>query len=495
MSSAAARTAAPPSPLLQQAFAAHQQGNLAVAEAGYLQVLAAEPGNADAHHMLGLVYKKNGQCDLAESHIKQALTLHPTLAAAHYNLGNLMADQGRVDEAVQCFKSAIAHEGNYPEAYYGLGNMFRERQELRVAVASFNFALRLKPDYMEALHNRANVLRDLGQVDESVADLMRVVAIAPQLPEAHYNLALGLFMQGQYASGAEHYAWRFKTKGFSSPDRKLPQPLWDGAPAPDKTLLLYSEQGLGDTLQFIRYAQAVSRRVGKLIIEVPAPLVRIISLATAGFAEVVVQTTAPPAHNIQMPLMSLIGLMEVDATPYLKPDAERVKLWQTALAGKPGLKVGLNWQGNPNAKVDRGRSIPLKAYEPLFGVKGLRFISLQKNAGAEQLHDLPVSMNIETLGEGFDSGPDAFMDSIAVLQNLDLFITTDTALAHLAGGLGCPTWLLLKAVPDWRWGLSGELTHWYKSVKLFRQTEAGDWSGPIQAMVRNLESWQSAKTK
>lgn len=478
--------------LLQQAFASHQAGALEQAAQGYLAVLELEPEQADAHHMLGLVYKSAGQLEAAERHIKQAILLRPTAAPMHYNMGNLMSGQGRVDEAVACYKNAIACEGNYPEAYYGLGNMLRERDELRAAAAAFDLALRLKPDYAEARHNRANVLRDLCRPEEAVAELRQVLQLRPAMPEAHYNLALSLFLLGRYEEGAPHYAYRFKTPGFGTPERVCAQPLWQGAPLPDKTLLIHSEQGLGDTLQFMRYVWPACARVGQVIFEVPPPLVRIVSDALGDLALVVAQGTALPPFDAHIPLMSLLGLLPAPtARPYLTPQPARVAQWQARLEGRPGVKVGINWQGNPNARIDRGRSVPLAAYAPLLALPGFRFISLQKNAGSEQLAALPSHLKVETLGDDFDAGADAFLDSAAVLAGLDLFITTDTALAHLAGVVGCPTGLLLKQVPDWRWGLAGELTHWYEKTNLFRQQEPGDWDGPIQAMVRLLESWHS----
>lgn len=483
---------------LTRAFAAHRDGKLDKAEAGYREVLELDPLQPDAMHMLGLIHKNRGELDEAERCIRRSIELRPEFAAAHYNLGNLLADQGRSEEATASYKSVIAQQNNYPEAYYGLGNVLRERGDYKAAAASFGLAVLIKPDYMEARHNRANMLRELGKVEESITELEKVVAMAPDLPEAHYNLALSLFMAGRYAAGKKHYDWRFKTKGFSSPDRKLKQPLWDGTAMPTKTLLLYAEQGLGDTLQFIRYARVVRPRVGQLIVEVPANLQMIVAQALGELAYVVVQGKPLPPFDVQAPLLSLVGIfgdeMQTPVVfPYLKAEPERVAAWGQKLQGKPGLKVGINWQGNPAARIDRGRSVPLQLLKPLFAVPGVRFISLQKNAGTEQLQDLPAGMNIETLGTEFDAGPDAFLDAAAVLRNLDLFITSDTALAHLAGALECPTWLLLKRVPDWRWGLNGDVTHWYKKTKLFRQTEPGEWSAPIQAMARALESWQSGK--
>lgn len=476
---------------LTRAFGAHRDGKLDKAEAGYREVLELEPFHPDALHMLGLILKNKGELNEAERLIRQAITLRPKMAAAHYNLGNLLSERGNPDGAAACYKAAIAADSSYAEAYYGLGNMLRERGDYKASVASFGLAIMARHDYAEARHNRANVLREMGKLEDSIRDLQRVVEERPDMAEGHYNLALSLFAAGRYEEGAPHYDWRFKTKGFSSPMRNFKQPLWNGEPQPGKTALLYAEQGLGDTLQFIRYARLVRPRIGQLIVEVPAKLVRLISDALGELAFVVAAGKPLPPFDLQAPLLNLLGRVEDGIVfPYLKPQPERVALWASRLGTAPGFKVGINWQGNPAAKIDKGRSLPLATLAPLAMVPGVRLVSLQKNEGAEQLADLPAGMNVETLGDDFDSGPDAFLDAAAVMQNLDLFITTDTALAHLAGALARPTLLLLKHVPDWRWGLTGELTHWYKNTKLLRQNSPGDWSDPIQGMVRIVESWQ-----
>ena len=488
---------APVQDVLAKAFAAHQQGQLEQAESMYYDVLQVTPDHPDALHLLGMIGKSRGQLDLAEKLIRRSVAVRPDFAAAHYNLGNVLRDRGQLDEAAAAYRGALARNPDYAEAAYALGNLLRDQEALDGAIDMFTQALAARPDYYEARHNRANALRELGRVEESIADLQQVVAQVPDLPEAHYNLALSLFMCGRYQEGGPHYEWRWKTKGFSSPRRHFSQPQWDGRVQPAATLLVYAEQGLGDSLQFIRYLTVARSRVARLVVEVPASLVRLFTYSFGDIAQFIAQgQTLPPFdyHIAMLSLPWLVGVCGEQALthkPYLRAEPEKIKQWQGVIQGYPGLRVGINWQGNPQAKIDKGRSLPLRLLAPVAEIKGISLISLQKNAGTEQLADLPPGMRVNTLGPEFDSGPDAFLDAAAVLSQLDLFITTDTALAHLAGAIGCSTLLLLKKVPDWRWGLQGGGAHWYSSMQLFRQDKAGQWGAPIAALISHIISCQN----
>jgi Tfp pilus assembly protein PilF len=485
-------TQAPPSVLQQKlaaAFAAHQQGRYEQAEAGYFDVLEEMPNHADALHLLGLVGKARGNYETAEKLIRRAIEVRPNFASQYYNLGNLLCERSRFAEAAQAYRDALRHQPNYPEAYYAIGNLERDAGQLEAADQAFAKAYGQKPSYYEAKHNRANVLRELGRAEEAVALLREVLEQVPDLAEAHYNLALSLFTLGRYVEGGPHYEWRWKSKGFTSPARGLTQPKWNGQPLPHSTLLLYAEQGLGDTLQFIRYLELAKARVGQVLVEVPAPLHRLLTRSLGHLATFIKQGQSLPPFDVQLPLLSLHGLFDAACPPaYLQAEPEKLAAWQQALGHHTGLTVGINWQGNPNAKVDKGRSLPLRLLAPLSQIPAIRLVSLQKNAGIEQLASLPAGMRVVTLGENYDAGPDAFLDAAAVLKALDVFVTTDTALAHLAGALGVKTALLLKAVPDWRWGLSGGLTHWYKTLYLFRQPEPGNWDSAITALASWLQS-------
>ena len=471
--------------VLQRALAAHQAGKLDEAERGYYAALETVPNHPDALHLLGLVSKARGDLKSAKILITRAIGVRPDMAAQHYNLGNVLAAEGDFAGAAVAYREAVRVQPSCAEAWYALGNQQRETGDFAGAAQSFRQALASKPDYYEARHNLANMLKELGDAAGAVTELQAVLQQVPDLAEAHYNLALSHFMLGQYREGGAHYEWRWQAKGFTAPARRFAQPKWDGTAQPHKTLFVYAEQGLGDTLQFVRYLHLVRPKVAQLVVEVPKSLIRLLK-PFADLAYFVPQGGVLPPFDCQIAMMSLpflTGQASYANGAYLKAEPERVDYWREKLAG-PGLKVGINWQGNPVAKIDKGRSFPLRMLKSL-AQPGVRLVSLQKNAGVEQLPEFP---EVETLGEEYDSGPDAFLDAAAVLENIDLFVTSDTALAHLAGALGRPGCVLLKHVPDWRWGLSGETCSWYPSLKLLRQKMPGDWSGPIASLRESLHS-------
>ena len=268
--------------------------------------------------------------------------------------------------------------------------------------------------------------------------------------------------------------------------RRLAQPLWSGAqPLAGRSIYVYAEQGLGDTLQFCRYVHLLRARGAAVVLAVQRPLRELLACLGSEI-EVIGDDAPPPATDFQIPLMSLplaLGTRPetIPATvPYLSAQAADVDRWRERI-GRDGLRVGIAWAGNAT-HLDLGRFFELAALAPLAAIPGIRLISLQKGRGVEQLAGLPTGMRVETLGADFDAGPAAFLDSAAVLACIDVLLTPDTALAHLAGALGHPAWVLLKQVPDWRWGLESTTTPWYPTLRLFRQPRRGDWSGAIDAV-------------
>ncbi len=268
----------------------------------------------------------------------------------------------------------------------------------------------------------------------------------------------------------------------------LERPRWSGEDISDKTLLICCEQGLGDTLQFVRYVPRVVARAKQVIFWVQPALKAL--LRDIDGATLIGMDERPPAFDVYCPLLSLprvfattLATIPADA-PYLGADAAAVARWRSRL-GQEGFRIGVAWQGKPGVNVDLGRSIPLTAFAPLARTPGVRLISLQKNHGVEQIAALPDGMRVETLGPDFDNGEGAFLDAAAVMMNLDLVVTSDTAIAHLAGALARPTWVALKSCPDWRWMLGGA-SPWYPTMRLFRQSAAGDWDGVFAQMAREL---------
>ncbi len=427
------------------------------------RILAQMPDNPSALNVLGTSLRLQGKLIEAEEAFRHLWEVAPQDADSHYNLGVILQDLWRLEEALACYDAAIA------------------RCDTRAAY----------------FVNRGAALLKLHRVAEAERNYDRAVALDPTLAEAHYNLAICRFLMGDLAGGAEQYEWRLKvTEDVLSGPRPMDKPLWDGTPALDKTVLLHSEQGLGDMIQFVRLVRAVHAMVGTVVLEVQRPLVPLFRDSFPGLT-ILAKGETPPPFDMHAPLMSLMHRLKLtmddlpaSPVPYLKADPERVQQWAARLNTKPGRKIAIAWQGNPKSKVDRGRSIPLKLLEPILRLPGVRFIALQKNEGAEQLDLLPPELRgrIETLGPEFDSGPGAFLDTVAVMENCDLVLTTDTAIAHIAGGLGRPTWTMLKFTPDWRWCLRGSACGWYPTMRLFRQTSDGDWAGVVDAVVSELKA-------
>jgi hypothetical protein len=288
-------------------------------------------------------------------------------------------------------------------------------------------------------------------------------------------------LQGDFALGLPLYEWRKQLKPPIEA-RFYPQPLWNGTQdIKGRTVFVYIEQGLGDTIQFYRFVGALLARGAHVILAVQDALLRLLENASPG-VELVGARVVPPAFDYHIPLMSLplaLGLTPRTipaAVPYLKAEPERVARWRSQI-GEKGYKIGISWQGARGGVTSR--AVPLRCFAPLAAIPGVRLISLQKGFGTEQLVTLPM---VESLGQDFDSGPDAFLDSAAVMQNLDLVITLDSALAHLAGAMGRPIWVALKQVPDWRWFLGRGDSPWYPGMRLFRQKTDGDWVGVFADM-------------
>lgn len=327
--------------------------------------------------------------------------------------------------------------------------------------------------------NLALALRDKGMLNAAIGTNRNAIAIRPDYPEAHFNLSLVLLTAGQFLDGWQEYEWRWRGGIKELKPQEFKKPRWQGEDPTGKTLLLYAEQGLGDTLQFARFVSQLAMRGARVILVIPRELVALMR-SLPGVAAVVTGGDKIPSYDFHLPLMSVpsvLGTTEQDLPgeiPYLLADPERVRAWRERL-GREGFKVGIVWQGRPDVKIDKGRSVPLRSFAPIADQPGVRLISLQKKHGLDQMDALPQGMKVETLGADFDAGSDAFLDTAAVMMSLDLIISSDTSVAHLAGALGRPVWTALKLVPDWRWQFEREDSPWYPTARLFRQRRYDDW--------------------
>jgi Flp pilus assembly protein TadD len=494
------------------------QGRVAEAQAGLEQAVRLKPDHARAHDCLGIVLARQGKLQEATACFRQAVQLRPDLAEPHSNLGAVLAEQRRLDEAVASYRQALRLRPHYGEALHNLGYALVEQGRLEEALevcrqalalkphaaeehdnlgivllefgqveeatCHFQEALRLKPDFVQAHNNLGSALVKHGRFPEAHGCFERALALDPAHAEAHLNRALLWLLEGDFARGWTEYEWRWR----KMPPRSLPRPVWDGSSLAGRTILLHAEQGLGDTLHFIRYAPLVKERGATVVAECPPALLPLLA-SCPGIDRLVARGAALPDFDCHAPLMSLPRLLGTSLAtvpanvPYLFAAAELRERWRQELAASPGFKVGISWHGSPEYRGGRQRAIPLVHFVPLARVEGVRLFGLQKGAGREELPALADRLALTDLGPRLDETTGAFMDTAAVLINLDLVITSDTAIAHLAGALGVPVWLALSASPNFRWLLQREDSPWYPSMRLFRQTRPGDW-GEVFERIR-----------
>jgi Tfp pilus assembly protein PilF len=463
-----------------------RRGRMDEAAALFERVLAADADLAEAHYNLGIARRAQGQAGEAEACWRRALALEPGFAEARINLGALLLERGDFRGAEAEFRLVLKRAPGSVPALVNLGNALRDGGDPLGAAAAYRRAIALEPGFAPAHGNLGLALREAGDFAGAAAAYRRALALKPDYALAHRDLGILLLLTGRFDEGWREFAWRWKTRGLERRTHGLA--AWSGGDVRGKTVLLAAEQGLGDTILFCRLVQAVAERGARVVLEVQPQLCRLLR-GLEGAASIVPRTDAAPEADCAAALMDLPGILGLAAgnaparVPYLAPEAERVARWRAWLAARPGLRIGVAWQGNPKSDAELGRSPPLLAFRPLAEIPGARLIALQKGPGSEQLASLPQDMAVERPGDDFDSGPDAFLDSAALMQSLDLVVSADTAPAHLAGALARPVWIALKRVPDWRWGLDRDRTPWYPTARLFRQRASGDWAGVFAALA------------
>jgi tetratricopeptide (TPR) repeat protein len=465
-------------------------GRHAEAETCYLEALRLRPGYADAHANLGNALLQRGDLDGALLHHRRAVSLRPGSAEGHYNLGVVLARQGRSDGALACYREAVRLQPDHALAHNNLGCLLRARANLDQAVRHLRQAARARPDNAEAWNNLAVALREQGHPEEAIACYDEAIRLRPDDAGAHRGKALALLLLEDFERGWPEYEWRWRGDD-APPAVSLNRPRWDGSLLAGRTLLLWTEQGLGDTIQFVRYAGLAKAQGANVVLACPGALVPLLR-SCRGIDRLVPQGEPLPPCDVHAPLMSLPLLFGTTAAsvpadvPYLSADPALVQRWGPFLDPLPGFKVGIAWQGNPSYRDDGARSVPLVQFEALAHVPGARLVSLQKGPGIEQLRELSARFAVSDPGPGLDEAAGAFMDTAAISKGLDLVVTADTSLAHLAGALGVPVWVVLPFAPDWRWGLGRDDNLWYPSMRLFRQESPGDWEGVFRRVARSL---------
>jgi Flp pilus assembly protein TadD len=471
------------------------QGKLLEATTAFHQALRLQPENAEAYNNLGITLWEEGKPAEAAANYRQALRLQPNFAEAHNNLGVALKEQRKTAEALSCFQEALRLRPDFAAAHNNRGLALHQQEKLVEAEASFREALRFKPDYAEAFHNLAITQEAQGKLEDAVAGYQEALRLRPDYPEAHHHLGMTWLLLGNFEKGWPECEWRWKRKEFTPP--AFTQPRWDGSPLAGRTILLHTEQGLGDTLHFIRYARLVQERGGRVVLSCPASLVWLLA-GCPGIDQLVPHGTSLPPFDFHAPLMSLPGILGTTLAsvpadvPYLVADSELVERWRRELSRFAGLKIGIAWQGNPKHTGDYRRSLPLETFRPLAQLDGVQLISLQKGPGVDQLAALAASMSVADLGGDRDVAFGPFMDTAAIMKNLDLVITADTAIAHLAGALAVPVWVALGSAPDWRWMLRREYSPWYPTMRLFRQSATGNWAEVFERLTAEVKKLVNA---
>jgi tetratricopeptide (TPR) repeat protein len=454
----------------------------------YDRALALAPTLVEAHFNRALVLQRLGRPHEALTAYDQAIALRPADAGAYANRGAVLAELGRVDEALSSYDQAIALRPDQGEAYYNRGVVLQGMKRYREAMASYDRAVSLLPRHADAHYNRGIILFIQGRIKEAIGCLERALAISPEHAQAHLNEALCRLTLGELGPGFAKFEWRWQEPELAAIRARFPGPLWRGQDLAGRTILLWAEQGLGDALQFCRYVSKVAERGAKVILGVPAPLTRLLA-RLPGAARVDCSDRALSGYDYQCPLMSLPRVFGTTlatipaAVPYLQADETKVAAWRERLGPPRARRIGLVWSGHPGHKNDHNRSIPLARFAPLLeSARAVEFISVQQEVRAADRAALAGYPGLKQYGEWLRD----MDDTAALLSCLDLVITVDTAIAHLAGALGRPVWVLLPYVPDWRWLLQREDSPWYPTARLFRQSAPGDWGGVLQRVAEEL---------
>jgi tetratricopeptide (TPR) repeat protein len=501
-----------------------EAGRLDEAIVSYDAALQLNPAYPEALYAGGCILQDTGHFEAALEFFDEALRLSPEFSEAWFSRGNVLQKLKRIHAAIEAYDAALALSPGHPDvlsnrgvALYELGhnsealasyeealrtrpkssqvllnraNVLLRLNKPHLALADCDAALALKPDNIEALGSRGIALRDLGRFDEALEAFDAALALNPAFAHARNNRGGTLLLLGDFERGLEDYEFRWIGGETPKRDLKLPLPEWSGQVKPGEHILVFDEQGFGDAIQFSRYLPILVRAGARVTFFCRRKLHHL--LGTLNGAIRFVDTIGKVEEfDCQIALSSLpyVCGTRLDSipsnTPYIFADAKRVAFWHERL-GSRGYKIGLCWQGNQDIRADPGRSISLAAFMPL-AISGVRLISLQTGNGLSQLTD-QLARAVENLGSDFDSGPDAFLDAAAVMQSLDLVITCDTSIAHLAGALGRPVWLLLKPIPDWRWLLHRDTSPWYPTMKLWRRTEAESWEDLIRRVAEALQN-------
>ncbi len=526
----ATRTAGSPN-LIDQMFGDavqhHMAGRLPEAEELYLKILMVPPIQSEASYNLGLLYQTSGRMLEAIAAYQKAVTLRQDHVDALNNMGTAFQALGAMDQAIEIYHKAIAIKPEHETTYCNLGVALKEKQKLELSDVSYERAVTLKPTYDWAYANRSAVLVELDRNEEAIEAsrralelhkdmpmalfnlgtalraenryeeaeqaLRRAVEVNPDFVEGHFTLGQTLLHLGKYEDGWREYEWRWRLAQYSwlkSLHGNFTQPRWEGEDIAGKTLLVYAEQGLGDALQYVRYLPLLAAKTGaKIIFAVHRQLLRLFGQFEALTVIALDQSPLPP-FDFHSPLLSLPRILQTtEATiprdvPYVKADPALVGHWRARIGAEGKKKVGIVWAGNPDQNGDRLRSPQLATVMPFFDVPGIQFIALQMGPGRKELEHIKLPGSVLDLGLEIAD----FSDTAAIMDNLDLMISSCTAPLHLAAAMGVRTWGVIPFSPHFLWQSDRLDNPWYPSLTLYRQSKAGDWSDLVEAVCRDLRS-------
>ena len=456
--------------------------------ASFRQAIAIDPSHATAHNNLGITLRSRGQPNQAIASYTQAILLQPDYAAAHYNLANALRDLFRFAEAAASYRRSLAINPGFVAAHCNLGAALKDAGDYEAAMESYRAALAIEPELAECHYNLGLAQHDVGRLDEAEASYHRALRINPDYADAHFSLALTLLLRGDYSNGWEEYEWRWRQEERARLKRQFAEPQWDGTSLPGKSILLHTEQGDGDTIQLIRYVSLVASFGGKIIVECP-PALRGLLSTVPGIDVLIAKGEEIPPFDVQASLLSLPYIVGTALetipgdVPYLHADSDLEVAPRHIDPERTNL--GFVWAGSPTHKKDRQRSTQLEFFLELASLPGLALHSLQVGDRRNDLRGVAAAEHVTDLGGCLAN----YAHTAAMIAHLDLVITVDTSVAHLAGAMAAPVWVLLPYAPDFRWMLGRSDSPWYPTMKLFRQKTIGDWRGVFEEVKASLGSF------
>ncbi len=447
----------------------------------YQNVLKLTPNSPEVYNNLGLIYQTQNQLKLAQQHLQHAIQLNPKFAEPYNNLGSVLKAQAHFEQATAHFQQAIQLKPNYVEAYYNLGNVNAAQMNYEQAIHCYQQAIKVDKPYAPAYHNMGVMYDKQNQMEAAINSYQQALQYQPDAAETHFDYAVALLKQGEFLEGWSEYEWRFKLGKGNYPF--LPKPRWQGENLQNKRLLIHWEQGFGDTIQFARYLSLINTdRVLFACPQILAPLFEKMSNVEIIIADHMEQTLSID-YDVWLPLLSLPHVLQttLDTIPaqvaYISANSKKAVFWQAHLP-QTGFKIGIVWAGRATHENDQNRSCPITYFLALAQLPNVHLFSLQKDNNQALPADLPLTLLNEHLHD--------FSDTAAIIANLDLVISVDTAVAHLASAMNCPTWLLLPYAAEWRWLVDRNDSPWYPNMRLFRQTQIGDWQGVFEQVIEQI---------